>query len=127
MTGLKALAKLRAQFAAQVEEAQRKLAVIDNAIAVLGGEPEAAPKPRKKRVAKTHGANGHAPAQEIGDAQAILLSELKDRREGVTSRVLRDDLGWPPTKFKAVIAAAIASGKVVKFGERAGTGYRLAE
>lgn len=132
----KAIAELenvRAEWIADKAKLEEGIAGLDSVIAMLKARGEEAPKKsepktRKPRdAAKANGsANGRA-AHDVEGAQKTLLAELEDCPAGMTSRVLRDELGWPPIKFNAVVEAALAAGKITKFGERGGTSYKIAE
>jgi hypothetical protein len=127
MNAIEACQKARAEFVVEREIIDKKIEALDLAIMALGGVEKPARKPAKaKPAAKPNGTNGHASADDMNGAADLVLSALRDCPAGMTSRVLRDELGWPPIKFKAVLAALVTGNKIVKFGERAGTGYKLA-
>lgn len=128
MTPIEACQKARAEFVVEREMIDKKIEALDLAIKALGGgAAKPARKPAKPRPAvKPNGANGHASADDMNGAADLVLSALRDCPAGMTSRVLRDELGWPPIKFKAVLGSLLAAGKITKFGERAGTGFKVA-
>ena len=119
---IEAYRTVRAALVARRDKIDQTIALLDAAIADLGDAPEPAkPKAPKARARK----NGSAGEPDFS-APTMVLDALKEAGpEGITSAKLRDELGWPVGKFKMVVGALVTDGKVVKFGELAGTGYRL--